>query len=218
MQKFALIVAIIAVIIMAVCLIANIVTTAQASEETWFVRCSDCERHGGEEECGESCCTHCTRKDAFIFYTMRAYSMLFCIMAIVAEIYVLKFFRRLFVIFKYACGRGLLQIFVGFLTLTGNLAPDDPDAAEIIAGVGWLGIVCGIVHLFLSCCCFHEYKDVQEEHTQSKSDTAGGASAGGAGGGGAAQQDQQMSGVGPHGGAQQQPSAGQQGNPPKYAV
>mmetsp|Transcript_7604 Transcript_7604/g.23721 ORF Transcript_7604/g.23721 Transcript_7604/m.23721 type:complete len:225 (-) Transcript_7604:26-700(-) len=214
MQKFALIVAIIAVIVMAVCLVANIVTTAQAAEETWFVRCDDCERNGGDEECGDKCCSKCTRKDAWLFYTMRAYSMLFCILAIVAEVYTLKFFRRLFAIFKYAWGRGLLQIFVGFLTLTGNLAPDDPDAATIIAGVGWVGIVLGIVHLFLSCCCFKEYKDVAEEREAAQGDAPSGAAAGGGGQSSQQPQSQQMSGVGPQAGGPQQ----QQQAPPKYAV
>lgn len=163
MQRFALIVAIAAMIIVLLCLISNIVTTVRAADETWFTRCTKCKRFGGDKECGDKCCSNCTWKDGFFFYTLRAFSMLFCLLAMAAEVPMLTFFRKLFHIFQFAWGRGLLQIFVGFLTLTGNLAPDNEDTANIVAGIGWIAIGLGIVHLFLSCLCFNEYSEMSEE-------------------------------------------------------
>ena len=206
MQKFALVVAIVAFVVMLICLISNIVTLAQAVNQTWYTRCSDC----GEKECVK-CCQTCTRKDALMFYFMRGFSMLFCALGMMAEVYVFKFFRKLFMIFKYAWGRGLLQIFVGFLTLTGNLfAPGDEDAAAIAAGFGWVAIACGVVHLFLSCLCFKEYSEVGDDMRAARDEPAAGASArvGGAAGG---QNQPPPSTAGPP--PQQQPGA-----QPKYAL
>jgi hypothetical protein len=169
LQKFALVMTIFTLCVIVVCLISNIVCTQKAADESWFVRCNDCKRDSksSSSKCTK-CCSKCSRKDGIIFYAMRGFSMLFCLLAIVAEFPQLTYFRMLMAVFKYYWGRGLLQIFLGFLTLTGNLAPDDSDAASAVAALGWIAIGCGVLHLFLSCLCFKEYSEVSKDREMAK--------------------------------------------------
>jgi hypothetical protein len=163
LQKMALIISVITIIIILICLISNIVITERAASETWFVKCSDCKGRGGDTECGERCCTKCSRTQEFLFYTLRAFSMLFCLLGIAAEFPQLKFFRKLMAVFNYFWGRGIVQILIGFLTLTGNLSPDDEDAANVVAALGWIAVGCGFAHFLFSCLCFKEYNQVADE-------------------------------------------------------
>lgn len=201
-QKAAFIISVVVVLLAVVCLIANIVTCVKASNETWFTRCRDCKRGGGEKTCGKHCCADCTVYDAAIFYTLRIFSMLFCILAACAEAPALEMLRKLFTVFDFFWGRGVLQIFVGFLTLTGNLAPKNPDDAWIVSALGWLLIICGAVHLCLACCCFQEYSQMKELKNEESGNNG-----------------RQMDNMGPPGGAQQQRPPQQQGQQQgKYAV
>jgi hypothetical protein len=163
MQKWALVISIISIVVTIICIISASVCTQKAVDETWFVKCTDCKSRGGSKECKKTCCLNCATKDAIIFYALRGFCMLFALLSIAAEFPAFSYFRSLFGIFKYYWGRGLLQMFVGFLTLTGNAAPDDPDAAVMVAALGWIAIGYGCVQIFFSCLCFKEYSEVSKD-------------------------------------------------------
>jgi hypothetical protein len=164
LQRFALVFTGFTLAIILICLTANIVLTIEATRETWFVRCRSCTRNGGDTVCGEECCNGCGWSIKFLFYLLRAITMLFCALAVVAEFPQLACFRRSLMVFKYYCGRGAMHVFVGVLTLTGNLAADNADAGWAFSAVGWLAVALGVMNMMLSCLCFQEYSEVQQQH------------------------------------------------------
>ena len=152
-QQFVLIVSIIAVLCTLASLAANIATMVKASKEGWYSRCTKEKPRSADWKC----CQDCNTKDAVFFYILRVYTSLFCIMAILAEIPGLDWYRDFFRVFSYFWGRGFLQVFVGFLTVTGNVAPDDPTAGDFAAIIGYILIAVGFLHFILACLCFKEY-------------------------------------------------------------
>lgn len=169
MQKVLLIISICAVIAALACFAANLTTTIKASTETWFVPCSKCKGRGGDKECGNSCCQdgtpQCSTKQAAFFYILRIYSMLFAVMCVMGEVTALSWYFEYLKVFRFYWGRGLLHIFVGFMTINGNVAPDDKDAATFAEILGWIIISMGGVHIILSALCFKEYSKDQREET-----------------------------------------------------
>lgn len=169
LQKLALIVSFFTCCVGLVCLIGNIFVAVRAKQETWFTNCNDCKYKGGSgtEDC-DKCCAYCTWKDPFFFYVMRTYSMLFCLLVILAEFPIIKPLRSMMKVLKYYWGRGILQLFVGFLTLIGGIAPDDPDAAAFIDAVGWIMIGLAALTFLMTLLCIKDYSDLTPEEREAQ--------------------------------------------------
>jgi uncharacterized membrane protein YgcG len=199
MQSIALFFAIVAGILISACMVANIATAVIAATDKWFVRCENCHEYSNtteQQKCTENCCTECDKKDQAFFYIFRIYSVLFCLLAIVAE-FPFKAFRAAFRVLSWYWGRGLLQIWIGFLTVTGNVSPKDADAAWWCSVAGYALMIMGGIHLVLTCICFKDKsssRDDEEFERRGKKDydrdddrgydrVGGGGDRGGGGGG-----------------------------------
>ena len=166
-QTCALVLAIITSLCILVCMGVNIATGVKAATDHWFVQCRNCDRYEGNDvaKCQANCCDSCGKKEEAFFYIYRIYSVLFSMLAILAEFPKFKFFRKSFRIFKFYWGRGFLQVFIGFITVTGNVSPKNPDAALWAEIIGYCLMVLGLLHCFMSCLCFKDKSD--QEHSGS---------------------------------------------------
>jgi len=55
----------------------------------------------------------------------------------------------------------MLQVFIGFFTIQGVVAPDDPSTENLVDTCGYILLGVGVIHIVLSCLCFSEYNDAK---------------------------------------------------------
>eukprot|EP01065_Artemidia_motanka_P030043 TRINITY_DN3606_c0_g1_i1.p2 TRINITY_DN3606_c0_g1~~TRINITY_DN3606_c0_g1_i1.p2 ORF type:complete len:225 (+),score=50.52 TRINITY_DN3606_c0_g1_i1:55-675(+) len=158
---------VLAVLALLLCLVAHVVTLYKSKKDTWYVDCSECKnpppcpgdsaQSGGDRDCVKCCCG-CTLKQEIFFYILRFYSLCFIVLALLAEAELDWFSQRraagqqppFFLVLKYYWARGMLMVFVGFLTLESSVAPDDPTANDFAYGAGWTLLAIGGVYVLLS--------------------------------------------------------------------
>jgi hypothetical protein len=160
MQKTARVFMVIAILAIIACLVFNCVSIYRAATETWFTRCSDCAN--GNAKCGKRCCQDCTLKDEVFFYILRGYTLAFCLVAIVAE-FKTGPFEEYLLLCHFFFPRGFWQIFLGLMTVDGNVIPGDANAAQWADIIGYFLVGVGIVHLFFGCICFGEYSQEKRD-------------------------------------------------------
>lgn len=140
LQKLAFFASILVVIASLTCFVATIVIMKDAAEGGWF--------------------SNDTRQRIF-FYLMRVFALIFCLLVILAE-----FVNNIDFIHKWAKGlkffgvRGVLQVYVGLMTASGDLSPPgSSSSASVVSSIGWFLVGTGSLYLLMSCCCFHEYAE-----------------------------------------------------------
>lgn len=141
-QKFLLLLKIFALLCIVAAFVMNLTTAIKAAQEKWF-------------EAPQ--CKNCGAKEAAFFYIMRIYSMVFCIIIGLAEYRGFEWFHDGIKVLRYYWGRGFLQVFVGFLTVTGDVAPDSSTTTLVASIIGYVLMGCGGLHFLLSLLCFKEY-------------------------------------------------------------
>eukprot|EP00756_Hemistasia_phaeocysticola_P057254 Hpha_TRINITY_DN3387_c0_g2::TRINITY_DN3387_c0_g2_i1::g.172230::m.172230 len=192
MHVFLMGVRAVAVIALLLCLIAHGYTIYKSSTDDWFTDCSECKNKAGacpgsrgkptgEETCVECCCD-CSMRETATFYMRRSYSMCFAALALAAEAELDCLSYRtdpakppLFLILKYYWARGVLMIFVGFLTVESGEAPGgsevDGKGITFVKGAGWTLLAVGIVNIILSLACGITVKDDEEQGGQRRGST-----------------------------------------------
>eukprot|EP01062_Namystynia_karyoxenos_P080718 TRINITY_DN8733_c0_g1_i1.p1 TRINITY_DN8733_c0_g1~~TRINITY_DN8733_c0_g1_i1.p1 ORF type:complete len:228 (+),score=98.34 TRINITY_DN8733_c0_g1_i1:77-685(+) len=149
------------------CLAAHCVTIYKSQKDTWFVKCADCKNNrvscpGDNEGDADTdcvkCCCDCTLKQQAFFYILRAYSLCFIFLSMLAEAELSWFSQRTatgrpppLLALKYYWARGMLMIFIGFLTVESSVSPDDPTANGFADGAGWTLLGIGGLYVILSC-------------------------------------------------------------------
>ena len=161
MQQTARVIMVIAVIAVIACIVYNCVAIWRSVDETWFVPCEDCKKNGGSRDCNR-CCTDCTWKDEVFYYIVRAYTLIFCIFAILAELK-LEFFDQFLKMCNFFFPRGMWQIFIGLMTVEANIVPRNDRATMWSDIIGYCLVIVGVLHLFLGCCCWQEYSKEKRE-------------------------------------------------------
>eukprot|EP01062_Namystynia_karyoxenos_P070196 TRINITY_DN65587_c0_g1_i1.p1 TRINITY_DN65587_c0_g1~~TRINITY_DN65587_c0_g1_i1.p1 ORF type:complete len:342 (+),score=108.60 TRINITY_DN65587_c0_g1_i1:87-1112(+) len=149
-----------AVIGVIMCAAANIMAMDDAVQNTWFVPCEDCRQYGGDRDCKKCCANNCTIKKEAFFYILRLYSLAFCILSCFSMLpskmgcLTFRWTWMYFRILKSFLGRGLLHIFIGFMTVESNPLSDDSSSEKYTEVVGYIVMALGGVHLVLACLCF----------------------------------------------------------------
>lgn len=165
LQKTARIVSIIAVCALLSCMVITAIAIYRSDNETWFTPCGECKQTGGKGPKCDRCCQDCSWKDAAFYYTFRAFTLAWCIIAIGAEVKA-DMYTEYLQLCNFYFPRGLWQIFIGLSTVDANVMPQSvPEgkrdtSTETWADVfGWVLCGVGVAHLLMGCCCFKEYSD-----------------------------------------------------------
>lgn len=183
LERAAKIVMVLAFLVIFLCFAMNVYMIYRAAADTWFTPCRECKDkdQGGKEDCVR-CCTDCSKKDEVFYYIFRAYNLIFCIIGMVAELRIQKFYE-----FAKICAfffpRGFWQVFLGLMTVQSTTYdPSDALYADIV-GYGLAAV--GFCHFCLGICCYSEYSEEGREKEYANRTGGGGDQAAGYGGGAA---------------------------------
>lgn len=130
--KFFSVLKVVTVACIVLAAIMQIAVTVQSIESKWFAN---------------------DVKGGTYFYILRVYTTFFCVLAVLAEFPSVEFFHDSFKIFRYAFGRGFLYVFVGFLTVTGNMSKGSETIGTFSAVVGYILCCIGLVNCVTGCLC-----------------------------------------------------------------
>lgn len=170
-ERFAKVMMVLCVMAMFIAFVLNCYIIYLSVHDTWFTRCEDCKDQpvaAGNDTAGSSkgtkdctrCCEDCTIKDEIFFYIMRAYNMMFLILAMLCEFKIKKFMDYA-KICSYYFPRGFLHIFIGIMTITASLA--DPEQGVFMDIIGYAIIAIGLIYFLLGCCCLNEYSETSRQ-------------------------------------------------------
>jgi hypothetical protein len=137
LQKIAFVISAIVVIIALCAAIANIAIADEARKNNWFAN---------------------DIKVRAMFYIMRVYAILFSLLVMISEFHMLELLRRNAKMLSFFWVRGMLQVFVGLLTVSGDFSPPGgTTAGQALSVIGWILVAVGAAHFVLAVSCFKEY-------------------------------------------------------------